>query len=92
MLSNATLLANFVLIQPRTSPPKICKFCKILENAAFKFANFAAPSGYADGQAGPAQALVLRGAGRAVSGRPVKGVAALPAGPSGGGAGALGEN
>ena len=33
-------LQNFVLIQPRTSPPKICK---ILQNFA-KFANFANPN------------------------------------------------
>ena len=28
MLSNLYFLANFVLIQPRTSPPKICKIRK----------------------------------------------------------------
>ena len=37
MLSNAYFLANFVLIQPRTSPPKICK---IFENAFFVNAFF----------------------------------------------------
>ena len=34
------LLQNFVLIQPRTSPPKICKICKKIAN----FPNFADPS------------------------------------------------
>ena len=36
-------LQNFVLIQPRTSPLKICKICKNLHNFA-KIANFADPN------------------------------------------------
>ena len=33
-------LQKFVLIQPRTSPPKCCKICKMLQHFA-KLANFA---------------------------------------------------
>ena len=34
MLSNAYFLANFFLIQPRTSPPKICKILQFFANLA----------------------------------------------------------
>ena len=62
MLSNAYILARCRLIQPRTSPPKICKFCRFLKSFFINFPNFANPEGSAGNFGHGARRTALGGA------------------------------